>query len=148
MNAPRRGRKRRERVEGSSFMDVARQAYARHLALERWRDVEALKETNDFDWATAVAEMAEFPERWPYHAAWNRRWREHVPPVAAAGDVPALFAAIEAAVVAALVDEETERAGRGDRPLDLDPAYRAFLDGALGKLERQAADTLERPPGP
>jgi hypothetical protein len=52
-------------------MDVARQAYARHLALERWRDVEALRETNQFDWPTAVREMEQFPERWPYHEAWT-----------------------------------------------------------------------------
>jgi len=101
-----RRRKRRERVEGSSFMDVARPAYARHLALERWRDVEALRETNGFDWPTAVGEMAEFPERWPYHGAWTRRWREHVVPAAGAGDAAAIFAAIEAATVAALADEE------------------------------------------
>jgi len=140
-----RRRKRRERVEGSSFMDVARQAYARHLALERWRDVEALRETNGFDWSTAVGEMAEFPERWPYHGAWTQRWGEHVVEAAAGADAAAIFAAIEAATVAALADEEAARAARGDRPLDLDPAYLAFLDRALGTLEKQAADTLERP---
>ena len=151
MSGGGRRRKRRERVEGSSFMDVARQAYARHLALERWRDVEALREANGFDWPTAAAEMAEFPERWPYHQAWARRWREHVPVAAASGDPAVVFAAIEASVVAALADEDAARGERGDRPLDLDPGYLAFLDAALGKLATQAADTLERldpHPGP
>lgn len=146
MSPGERRRKRRERVEGSSFMDVARQAYARHLALERWRDVEAVKDTNGLDWLAAVTEMAEFPERFPYHESWARRWREHVLPAAREPDTPGIFAAIEAAVIASLVDEEGERAARGARPLDLDPHYMAFLDQALGKLERQAADSLERPP--
>jgi hypothetical protein len=69
-----------------------------------------------------------------------------VVPAAASADVSVMFAAIEAGVIAALADEDVERAARGDRPLDLDPAYVAFLDGALGKLASQAADTLERLP--
>ena len=144
MNGGGRKRKRRERVEGSSFMDVARQAYTRHLALERWRDLEALREANGCDWPTAVSEMESFPERWPYHEAWARRWREHVVPAASSADASLLFASIEAAVVAALADEDAERAARGDRPLDLDPGYIAFLDSALGKLASQSSDTLER----
>lgn len=146
MSGPAEGRRRRrrERVEGSSFMDVAREAFVRHLALDRWEDVQALKEANDFEWARAVGEAGRFPERWPYHEAWARRWREHVVPAAAAGDGAAVYAAIEAAVAAALGDEIAERAARGDRPLELDPGFTAFLDAAMGRLSRQAADTLER----
>lgn len=138
-----RRRRRGERVESNAFIDVAREAYARHLALERWRDVEGLREANGFDWPTAAAEAGAFIERWPYQALWVRRWQEQVVPAAAAGDPAAIFAAIEGAVRVALADEEAARAARGHRPLDLDPAFVAFLDQAYGRLERQAADTLE-----
>lgn len=140
------GRRRRERrVEGQSFMDVARQAYARHLALEKWRDLQDVRETNGFDWPTAAREAGAFPERFPYHGLWAARWAEHVQPAAAEGDTGRIFAAIEAAVTAALADEEAERAARGDQPVDLDPDYRAFLDRSLGRLARQTTDTYESP---
>ncbi len=139
-----RGRRRRERVEGSSFMDVAREAFVRHAALDRWRDVQDLRETNDLDWPTAVAEAGRFPERWPYHEAWRRQWQEHVVPAAQAADPDSIYAAIERAVAAAVADEAAAREARGDRPLELDPRFTRFLDAAMGRLSHQAADTLER----
>ncbi len=142
MTADRR-RRTRERVEGMSFMDVAREAFVRHLALDKWRDVEDLREANGFDLPTAVREAGAFPERWPYHDAWRRRWVEHVLPAAAVGDPAAVYAAVEAAVAAALGDEEAERAARGDRPLAEDPQYRRFIDHALGRLAREARGGLE-----
>ena len=45
-----------------------------------------------------------------------------------------IFAAIEKAVGAALDDEEAERKARGDRPLEEDGEYKAFVDGALERL--------------
>lgn len=140
----RRPRRRDERVEGSAFMDVARQAYVRHLSLDRWRDVQDLMETNGLDWPAAVADAGRFPDRFPYQGLWRRRWDEHVVPAAATGDAAVVFAAIEAAVTAALDDEEAERAARGDRPLDLDPGFTAFLDQSFGRLARQGTDILER----
>jgi hypothetical protein len=140
-----RRRRRRERVEGSSFMDVAREAFVRHVALDKWQDLQDLKETNGFDWPAAAGEAVRFPERWPYHEAWAARWREHVVTAAAAGAPATIYAAIEAAVTASVADEIAAREARGDRPLELDPAFTAFLDAAMGRLSRQAADVLERP---
>ena len=126
-------------------MDVAREAYARQLALDRWRDAEMLREGMGFDWPTAVREAGGFLERSPYHELWRRHWEAQVLPAAREGDPARIFAAIEAATRAALAEEETARAARGDRPLDLDPDYRAFLDRAYGRLARQTSDTYESP---
>jgi hypothetical protein len=127
-------------------MDVAREAFVRHQALGRWRDAEHLHEASGLDWPAAARGAGGFLERWPYHALWQRRWEEHLTTAAATGDAGAIYAAMEAAVAAAIADEEAARAARGDRPLDLDPSFTAFLDEAYGRLNRQAADTIERGP--
>ena len=141
-------RKRRgERVQGQSFMDVAREAFVRHVALEKWREVEDLRETLGLDAARAAQEAGRFPGRGVYRELWVRRWEEQVAPRAAAGTQGELFAAIEGAVAVALGDEEAARAARGDRPLDEDPEYKAFVDTALGRFLGEAAGGLE-PMGP
>ena len=67
-------------------------------------------------------------------------------PLAAGPDEPGpLFAAIERATAAALDDEEARRLACGDRPLAADDGFRAFLDGAFGKLQREASGGLEAP---
>ncbi len=139
-----RGARRDRRVEGQSLIDVAREAFIRHLALDRWRDVADLQETAGLPLARALDEAGRFLERWPYQGLWRRRWEEEVLPLAAVpGEPGALFGAIERAAARALDDEEVERARRGDRPLAEDPAYRAFLASAYGKLQREAGGGLE-----
>jgi hypothetical protein len=124
-------------------MDVARQGFVRYAALEKWRELEDLRESLGLDAAGAAREAGRFPGRGPYQALWARRWAEAVIPGAEEGTAGTLFAVIEAAVAAALRDEEAERAARGDQPLDMDPEYRAYLDKALGQLQREAAGGLE-----
>jgi hypothetical protein len=48
-----------------------------------------------------------------------------------------LFAAIEQAVATAVQEEEVERKLRGDRPIEEDPEYKAFVDRNLERLLRQ-----------
>ncbi len=142
---PRRRRSRRdERVEGQSLIDVAREAFIRHLALDRWRDLVELRESSGLPLPQALAEAGSFAHRWPYHALWQRRWKDEVVPLGAdPGEPGSLFAAIERAVTAALGDEEAERLARGDRPLAEDEGFRIFLGGAYDKLHREAAGGLE-----
>ncbi|MGH7309649.1 MAG: hypothetical protein ACREK6_13215 [Candidatus Rokuibacteriota bacterium] len=142
---PRRRRARRDdRVEGQSLIDVAREAFIRHLALDRWRDLVELRETSGLPLPEALDEAGCFAHRWPYHALWRRRWQNEVVPFGAdPGEPGALFAAIERATAGALDDEEADRRARGDRPLAEDQGFRAFLDGAYGKLHREAAGGLE-----
>lgn len=141
----RPGRRKEDRVQGTQLIDVAREAFIRHLALDRWRDVEDLRETNGLTWEAALREAGGFVERWPYHALWRRRWEAEVIP-AAGSDPGAVFAAIEGAVTSALAEEEAERAARGDRPLAEDPGFKAFLDWTYGRLIQEASGQLERPP--
>jgi hypothetical protein len=136
--------RKRERAEGKEFMDAAREAFVRYVALEKWREIEDMRETLGFDWARAAKEAGHFLERGSYAPLWVRRWEEHVSPQATGTDPGRLFAALEGAVSAAVRDEEGERKSRGDRPLDEDPEYKAFLDAALEKLFRETAGELER----
>lgn len=124
-------------------MDVAREAYVRHLALDRWRDLRDLQDTLGLDVEAAVREAARFIPRPGYAALWRRRWEEVVLPAAATADAGALFGAVERAVALALEDEEAERRARGDRPLAEDPDFKGFLDWAYNQLLRQAAEGVE-----
>jgi len=143
--AERRGKRggRGGRPRGNEFMDVARQAFVRYVALEKWRDVQDASETLGLDGAQAARESARFPGRGPYEPLWVRRWDEHVLPETGGADAGRLFAAIERAIAAAVSDEEEERKRRGAPPLDEDPEYKAFVDRTLENLLRQAGE-LER----
>jgi hypothetical protein len=137
----KRGRKR-ERMEGNAFMDVARDAFVRYLALEKWREINDLSETLGLALAGAIEEAGRFPLRQPYQALWEARWKQEVRADREAGDPGALFASIERAVTLALGDEEAERESRGAPPLDEEREYRTFVDTVLGNLSRQAAAEL------
>jgi hypothetical protein len=132
----KRGR-RRERVEGNAFMDSVRAAFIRWLALEKWREVEDLRATLGLDLGQAVNEAAQFPNRGRYQFLWVSRWKLEVCPDAAGKDSGSLFAAIERAVATAVQEEEAERKSQGDRPLEEDAEYKAFVDRALERLLRE-----------
>ena len=129
--------------KGKEFMDAAREAFIRHAALEKWREIEDIRETLGLDWLSAAREAARFLSRGPYQLLWARRWEEQVLPQAVETDAGKLFAAIEQAIAAALLDEEKERRSRGDRPLDEDPEYKGFIDASLERLFREQAGELE-----
>lgn len=135
---------RKDRAEGKEFMDAARGAFIRYVALSKWREMEDMRETLGHDWAQAAQEAARFPDRGPYQGFWTRQWEEYVLPAVADPDPGRVFAAVEHALATALRAEETERKSRGDRPLEEDPAYKGFLDWALESLFREQAGELER----
>jgi len=139
----KKGDRKRDRAEGKEFMDAAREAFVRFVALEKWREMEDMRETLGFDWAKAAKEAGHFLGRGPYQPLWVRRWEEHVLPQATGTDPGRLFAALETAIAHAVRDEEGERKVRGDRPLDEDPEYKAFIDAALESLFRETAGELE-----
>lgn len=131
------------RQKSKEFMDAAREAFVRYTALEKWREIEDMRETLGFDWPQAAQEAGQFLGRGSYQPLWVRRWEAEVLPQAAGTDAGRLFAAIETAIAAALRDEEEKRKIRGDRPLDEDPEYKAFIDTALENLFREQAGELE-----
>lgn len=135
MEPPKKKRRRRRgRVQDSSFMDTVRPAFIRWLALEKWREIEDLRTTLGFDLAQALDEAGNFPNRGRYQRLWLARWKAEVRPEVTGMDPGSVFGAIEKAVAAAVEEEEAERKSRGDRPLDEDPEYKAFVDGALERL--------------
>ena len=140
-------RKKRKRKDGTpkskEFMDAAREAFVRYVALEKWREIEDMRETLGFDWTRAAQEAGQFLGRGQYQLLWVRRWQEQVVSQATEMDAGRLFVAIETTIAAALRDEEEERRIRGDRPLDEDPEYKGFIDSALENLFKEQAGELE-----
>ena len=143
METRQRKRGRKGGPKSKEFMDAAREAFVRYMALEKWREIEDMRETLGFNWARAAQEAGQFLGRGSYHGLWVRKWEEEVLPQATGTDAGQLFAAIETAIAAALHDEEEERRVRGDRPLDEDSEYKAFIDAALERLFREQAGELE-----
>jgi len=142
MEPRKKKRRRRERVQDSSFMDTVRSAFIRWVALEKWREVEDLRSTLGLDLGQAMDEAARFPGRGRYQPLWVARWKAEVRPEVTGMDAGGLFGAIEKAVAASVDEEEAERKARGDRQLDEDPEYKAFVDTALESLLAEGAATL------
>lgn len=135
------GRKRRERVEGHAFMDVVREAFVRWFALEKWREIEDLRDAAGLDWPRALAEAGSFLGRGRYAPLWVARWREHLGGGGITPDPGGVFAAIERAVAEAFRDEEAERKARGDRPIEEDPEFKGFVDASMERLIRASRET-------
>jgi hypothetical protein len=136
---PRKKRRKRrgERVTGNAFMDTVRAAFVRWMALEKWREVEDLRATLGLDLEQAISEAGQFPGRGRYQPLWVTQWKAEVRPAATGEDSGGMFAAIERAVTAAAREEEAQRNLQGDRPLEEDPEYKAFVDRALERLLRE-----------
>lgn len=132
----KRKKNRGQRVQDSSYMDTVRDAFVRWMALEKWREVEDLRSTLGYDLARAIGEAAKFPNRGRYRELWTAQWNAEVRPEAIGTEPGRLFGAIEKAMAAALRDEEAERKTSGDRDLDEEPEYKAFVDQGLEQLLR------------
>ncbi len=142
MATDRQERPKRGRSKAKEFLDAAHEAFVRDVALERWRDYEALRETLG-DPRRALAEAGVFLGRGAYRTLWERLWREQVveamPPLDAV-----LFGVIENALGAGFHAELEARRAGGDRPIEEDPEYKAFIHRALSKLFTEAAGEIER----
>ena len=79
MERRRRGKGGKQgRRKSKEFMDAALEAYIRHLALQKWREVTDLQETVGVDTAQAICEAGSFLERGAYRDIWERCWRSEV----------------------------------------------------------------------
>jgi hypothetical protein len=136
----RRGGKRGRR-KSKEFMDAALEAYIRHLALDKWREVTDLQETAGVDRVQALAESGHFQERGMYRHLWERWWQKEVLGQTST-DVP-LFGCIEAALGGALREEREARQQQGETLLEDTLAYKTFLDRALDRLFAEEAGSLE-----
>ncbi|HZD41037.1 MAG TPA: hypothetical protein VE131_09970 [Terriglobales bacterium] len=131
---------RRGRRKSKEFMDAATDAYVRHLALEKWREITDLQESSGMSAEEAIREAGDFRERGLYCSIWNRQWESRMIPGLSAGS---LFEHIETAVREALDEEVEMRKGRGDVPIEDTPSYKSFIDHALERLFSEAAGTIE-----
>lgn len=123
-------------------MDAALDAYIRHLALEKWRQVTDLQESLGVDTAQAVRDAGSFPERDAYRSIWERWWQTQVATVFAA-DASPLMGLIEVAVQGALREEIETRQQQGDKSLEDTLDYTTFLSRALDHLFEEEAGSIE-----
>lgn len=141
-----RGRHRKQgkngRRQGKEFMDAALDAYIRHLALHKWREVADAQATLGLDALQAVREAGVFHERGPYHDIWARWWQDSVLSAVITAS-PTLFECIEAAMRGALEEEGAARQQRGDVVLEDTLSYKAFVDQALERLFAEEAGAIE-----
>lgn len=136
-----RKKRGRGRKQGKEFMDAALDAYKRHLALHKWRQVIDVQASIDIAPEQAVREAGRFPGLGPYQDVWERWWEAQV--VAVAGSEAPLLERIEAAVGGALNEEITTRRQRGDAPLEDSVSYKMFVDQALDRLLEEESGSLE-----
>ena len=131
----------RGRKQGKEFMDAALDAYKRHLALHKWRQVMDAQAAVSMAPEQAIREAGRFPVLGPYQDVWERWWETKV--VAAGGAETPLFERIETAVSGALDEEIAARRQRGDAPLEDSVSYRMFVDQALDRLLEEESGSLE-----
>ena len=142
MEGRRRQRGKGGRRKSKEFMDAALDAYVRHLALDKWREVTDLQATVGMQMEQAVDEAGTFLERGAYRDIWERCWQRQVlsQPMDA---TTSLFGAIEAAVRQVLQEEIEARRGCGDMTVEDTRAYQTFVDWALDQLFAEEAGSLE-----
>ena len=140
-----RKKRGRGRKQGKEFMDAALDAYRRHLALHKWRQVMDMQRSGlaskRMTPEQAIREAGRFPGLGAYQDVWERWWKAQVV-TAAVSEVP-LLQRIEAAVGGALDEEIVTRRQRGDAPLEDSLSYKMFLDQALGRLLEEESGSLE-----
>ena len=136
-----RKKRGRGRKQGKEFMDAALDAYRRHLALHKWRQVMDVQASVNVAPEQAVREAGRFPGLGAYQDVWERWWETQV--VAVAGSEAPLLARIETAVSGALDEEIATRRQRGDAPLEDSLSYKTFVDQALDRLLEEESGSLE-----
>ena len=122
-------------------MDAALDAYRRHLALHKWRQVMDLQTCTSVTPRQALLQSGRFPGLGAYQDLWERWWDQQV--TSSAGAETPLLERIEAAVSGALREEVATRRERGDAPLEDSLSYKLFIDQALDRLLEEESGSLE-----
>ena len=137
----RKRRGRGGRKQGKEFMDAALDAYRRHLALHKWRQVMDAQASVGITPEQAVREAGRFPGLGAYQDVWERWWNEKV--TSSVYAEASLLERVEAAVSGALNEEAAARRQRGDAPLEDSLSYKMFVDQALDRLLEEESGSLE-----
>ena len=144
MNEIRRKKrsKKRGKSKNKEFMDAALDAFIRDQSLQKWNEVEGLREGAEINVMQAVKSSSEFLVKGPYRKIWVSWWKQdvidHLP-----GSNEHLFAQIENAVRGAVVEEREVRKNKADTLLEDSFEYKEFIARQMEHLLFEAGGDIE-----
>ena len=144
MNEIRRKKrsKKRGKSKNKEFMDAALDAFIRDQSLQKWNEVEGLREGAEINVMQAVKSSSEFLVKGPYRKIWVSWWKQdvidHLP-----GSNEHLFAQIENAVRGAVLEEREVRKNRADALLEDSFEYKEFIARQMEHLLFKAGGDIE-----
>ena len=144
MNEIRRKKrsKKRGKSKNKEFMDAALDAFIRDQSLQKWNEVEGLREGAEINVMQAVKSSSEFLVKGPYRKIWVSWWKQdvidHLP-----GSNTHLFGRIENAVRGAVLEEREARKNQADALLEDSFEYKAFIARQMEHLLFEAGGDIE-----
>ena len=144
MNEIRRKKrsKKRGKSKNKEFMDAALDAFIRDQSLQKWNEVEGLREGAEINVMQAVKSSSEFLVKGPYRKIWVSWWKQdvidHLP-----GSNEHLFARIENAVRGAVLEEREVRKNQADALLEDSFEYKEFIARQMEHLLFEAGGDIE-----
>ena len=144
MNEIRRKKrsKKRGKSKNKEFMDAALNAFIRDQSLQKWNEVEGLREGAEINVMQAVKSSSEFLVKGPYRKIWVSWWKQdvidHLP-----GSNEHLFAQIENAVRGAVLEEREVRKNQADALLEDSFEYKEFIARQMEHLLFEAGGDIE-----
>ena len=134
--------KKRGKSKNKEFMDAALDAFIRDQSLQKWNEVEGLREGAEINVMQAVKSSSEFLVKGPYRKIWVSWWKQdvidHLP-----GSNEHLFAQIENAVRGAVLEEREVRKNRADALLEDSFEYKEFIARQMEHLLFEAGGDIE-----
>ena len=123
-------------------MDAALDAFIRDQSLQKWNEVEGLREGAEINVMQAVKSSSEFLVKGPYRKIWVSWWKQdvidHLP-----GSNEHLFGRIENAVRGAVLEERELRKNEADALLEDSLEYKAFIARQMEHLLFEAGGDIE-----
>jgi len=144
MNEIRRKKrsKKRGKSKNKEFMDAALNAFIRDQSLQKWNEVEGLREGAEINVMQAVKSSSEFLVKGPYRKIWVSWWKQdvidHLP-----GSNEHLFAQIENAVRGAVLEEREIRKQQQKNLLEDSFEYKEFIARQMEHLLFEAGGDIE-----
>ena len=144
MNEIRGGKrsKKRGKSKNKEFMDAALDAFIRDQSLQKWNEVEGLREGAEINVMQAVKSSSEFLVKGPYRKIWVSWWKQdvidHLP-----GSNEHLFGRIENAVRGAVLEEREIRKQQQKNLLEDSFEYKEFIARQMEHLLFEAGGDIE-----
>ena len=123
-------------------MDAAIDAFVRDQSLQKWNEVQGLKEGAEVDQKEAVKSSSEFFEKGPYREIWQRWWQDAVIKTAHNNNEH-LYSKIEDAVRGAVLEERELRKQQPHSLLEDSHEYKEFIARQMHHLLHEAGGDIE-----